>query len=116
MREADILYRTLTDRITVTREAWNGARWVSETVYQELACALSRAVQASTPKLNGERALVPETEGRLNLFLPVGTVLKAGDKANVSREGQVFRGICSATLPYPSHTVATIYLQEVDGV
>lgn len=52
MREADILYRTLTDRVTVTREVWNGARWVSETVYQELACALSRAVQASTPKLN----------------------------------------------------------------
>jgi hypothetical protein len=95
---------------------WNGARWVSETLYQELACALSRAVQASTPKLNGEWADVPETEGRLNLYLPAGTVLRAGDRATVIREGQVFRGICSPTMPYPSHAVATIYLQEVEGV
>ena len=115
MREADILYQTLTDRVTVTREVWNGARWVSETVYQELACALSRAVQASTPKLGGEWADVPEAEGRLSLFLPVGTVLKAGDKATVIREGQVFRGICSPTMPYPSHAVATIYLRVVVG-
>ena len=116
MREADILYRTLTDRVTVTREVWNGDRWVTERVYEELACALSRVVQASSPKLNGEREPVPETEGRVNLFLPAGTVLKAGDKAAVTREGQVFRGICSPTLPYPSHAVATLYLQEVDGV
>ena len=115
MREADILYQTQTDRVTVTREVWNGARWVSETVYQELACALYRAVQASTPKLGGEWADVPEAEGRLSLFLPVGTVLKAGDKATVIREGQVFRGICSPTMPYPSHAVATIYLREVEG-
>ena len=115
MREADILYRTLTDRITVTREVWNGARWVSEMVYQELACALSRAVQASTPKLNGEWADVAEAEGRLSLFLPAGTVLKAGDRATVIREGQVFRGICSPTMPYPSHAVAAIYVQEVEG-
>lgn len=115
MREADILYRTLTDRATITREAWNGARWVTETVYTELACALSRAVQASTPKLSGEWADVPEAEGRLSLYLPAGTVLKAGDKATVIREGMVFRGICSPTMPYPSHAVATIYLQEVEG-
>lgn len=115
MREADILYRTLTDRATVTREVWNGARWVTERVYEELACALSRAVQASTPKLNGEWADVPQAEGRLSLFLPVGTVLKAGDKVTVVREGQVFRGICSPSMPYPSHAVATMYLQEVEG-
>lgn len=115
MREADILYRTLTDRATVTREVWNGARWVSERVYEELACALSRAVQASTPKWNGEWADVPQAEGRLSLFLPAGTVLKAGDKVTVVREGQVFRGICGPTMPYPSHAVATMYLQEVEG-
>ena len=116
MREADILYRTLTDRVTVTREVWNGAKWVTERVYEELACALSRVVQAGSPKLNGEREPVPEVEGKLRLFLPAGTVLEAGDKATVIREGQVFRGLCSPTLPYPSHAVATIFLQEVEGV
>jgi len=116
MREADILYRTFTDRVTVTREVWNGERWVTETVYEELACALSRVVQAGSPKLKGEREPIPETEGKLRLFLPVGTVLKAGDRAAVVREGQVFRGICSPVLPYPSHAVATLYLQEVEGL
>ena len=58
---------------------------------------------------------VPEAEGRLSLYLPAGTVIKAGDKATVIREGQVFRGICSPTMPYPSHAVATIYLREVEG-
>ena len=115
MREADILYRTLTDRVTVTRDVWRDTRWENETVYEGLACALSRAVQASTPKLNGERAEMPESEGRLRLFLPVGTVLKTGDRAVVIREGQRFAGICSASVPYPSHAVADLYLQEVDA-
>lgn len=116
MKEAEILYRTLTDRATVTREVWNGARWTTETVYERLACALSRGVQASTPRIESEWAEVPETQGRLSLFLPAGTVLKAGDRAEVLRERQVFRGICGASLPYPSHAVATMYLQEVEPV
>jgi hypothetical protein len=116
LREADILYRTLTDRATVTREVWNGARWVTQTVYEGLACALSRVVQAGTPKLRDEWADVPETMGRAILFLPAGTVLKAGDRVAVIREAQVFRGICSPSLPYPSHAVATLYLQEVEGL
>lgn len=41
MREADILYRTLTDRVTVTRDVWRDTRWENETVYEGLACALS---------------------------------------------------------------------------
>lgn len=114
MSEADILYRTLTDRVTVTREAWNGARWETKTVYENLACALSRAVQSSTPKVTGEWEEVTETGGKLALYLPAGTRLLAGDRAVVLREGQVFRGICSATLPYPSHALATLLLQEVE--
>lgn len=115
MSEADILYRTLTDRVTVTREVWTGARWETQTVYENLACALSRAAQAITPKLTGQWEDVMETGGKLGLYLPAGTRLLAGDRATVLREGQVFRGICSATLPYPSHALAILLLQEVDA-
>ena len=61
MREADILYRTLTDRVTVTREVWNGARWVSETVYQELACALSRALFSAGSSMDARMAMMAIT-------------------------------------------------------
>lgn len=113
MSEADILYRTMTDRATITREVWNGARWETKTLYEDLACALSRSAQASTPKVTGQWEGVTETDGRLSLYLPAGTQLIAGDRAAVTRQGQVFRGICSATLPYPSHALAMIFLQEV---
>lgn len=113
MKEAEIIARTLTDRVTVTREVWNGIGWETETVYQNLACALSRTVQSESPKRTGLWADLEESEGRLELLLPAGTRLLVGDRAAVCREGQVFRGICSATLPYPSHAMATFYLQEV---
>ena len=115
MREADILYRTMTDRVTVTREVWDGTRWETRTVYENLACALSRTMQAITPTINGQWEDVMEDGGRLGLFLPAGTQLLAGDRAVVLREGQVFRGICSATMPYPSHALSILLLQEVEG-
>ena len=115
MNEGAILRRTMTDRVTVTRKIWNGARWESTVLYENLDCALSRGVQSSTPKLTGDWEDICETEGRLTLFLPAGVCLQAGDQAEVRRLGQVIRGLCSATLPYPSHAVATLYLQEVQA-
>ena len=49
----------------------------------------------------------------LLLFLPAGTVLQAGDRAEIIREGQVFRGVCGPCMPYPSHCYTTILVQEV---
>ncbi|MBQ3533703.1 MAG: hypothetical protein IJA56_00900 [Clostridia bacterium] len=113
MSEDSILRRTMTDRVTITRQVWNGARWESTVLYENLACALSRAVQSSTPKLTGNWEGVTEDDGKLTLYLPAGVRLQAGDRAEVRRLDQVICGLCSATLPYPSHGVATLYLQEV---
>ena len=49
----------------------------------------------------------------MSLFVPRDTVLQAGDRAEIRREGQVLLGICSAALPYPSHGVARFFLTEV---
>ena len=105
----------MTDRVTLTRKIWNGARWESTVLYENLECALSRAVQSSTPKLTGNWEGITENDGRLALFLPAGVCLQAGDNAEVHRMGQVLRGLCSATMPYPSHAMATFYLQEVEA-
>lgn len=113
MSEEGILRRTMTDRVTIIRQVWNGARWESTVVYEHLACALSRAVQSNTPKLTGNWEDIMENDGRLMLYLPAGVCLMAGDRAEVHRQEQVICGLCSATLPYPSHSVATLYVQEV---
>ena len=109
LNEAAILRATMTDCGTFTRRGEIG----EETVYDGLPCAISRAMQAATPKLNGQWEPCVETDARLGLFLPQGTVLLAGDRAEIIREGMVYRGICSAGLAYPSHVYATMLLQEV---
>lgn len=109
LNEAAILRATMTDCGKITRRGETG----EETVYEGLPCALSRAMQAATPKLNGQWEPCVETDARLGLFLPRGTVLLAGDRAEIVREGMVYRGICSAGLAYPSHVYATMLLQEV---
>lgn len=113
MNEAAILRATMTDSGTFTRRVWKGAGWAEEVLYEQLACALSRSPQAASPKLRGQWDGVAETEARLALFLPAGTVLQAGDRAEIVREGQVFRGVCGPCIPYPSHCYTTILLQEV---
>ncbi len=113
MNEAAVLRATMTDSGTFFRKTWTGTGWKEETVYENLACALSRAPQAFAPRLNGEWEAVPESDSRLGLFLPVGTVLQAGDRAEIVRQGQVFRGICGPGLPYLSHCYATFQVQEV---
>lgn len=113
MSEAAILRATMTDSGTFTRRVWKGSGWAEEVVYAQLACALSRSPQAATPKVRGQWEDVAETDAKLALFLPAGTVLQAGDRAEIFREGQVFRGICGPCMPYPSHCYTTILVQEV---
>ena len=116
MSEAAILRATMTDSGTFTRQVWKGSGWSEEVVYEQLACALSRSPQATTPRVRGQWEDVAETDARLALFLPAGTVLQAGDRAEIVREGQVFRGVCGPCMPYPSHCYTTILVQEVAAV
>ena len=81
--------------------------------YEGLPCALSRAPQTPTASITGLWEEVPECQGQMSLFVPRDTVLQAGDRAEIHREGQVLLGICSAALPYPSHGVARFFLTEV---
>lgn len=103
----------MTDRATITREAWNGTAWERVVAYEGLPCALSRAPQTPTASITGLWEAVPECQGQMSLFVPRDTVLQAGDRAEIRREGQVLLGICSAALPYPSHGVARFFLTEV---
>ena len=111
--EAAVWRATMTDRATVTREEWNGAAWKTVVAYEGLPCALSRAPQTPTASLTGLWEEVPEAQGQMSLYVPRGTLLLAGDRAEIRREGQIFRGVCSAVLPYPSHGVARFFLTEV---
>lgn len=103
----------MTDRATITREEWNGTAWERVVAYEGLPCALSRAPQTPTASLTGLWEDVPESRGQMSLFVPRDTLLRAGDRAEIRREGQVLSGICSAALPYPSHGVARFFLTEV---
>lgn len=113
MSEAAILRATMTDRATVTRETWDGTAWKTVVAYEDLPCALSRAPQNPTATIGGLWEDVPEDQGQMTLFVPRGVLLLAGDRAEVSREGQVMRGVCAAVLPYPSHGMARFFLTEV---
>ena len=114
MNEAAVLRATMTDSGTFTRQVWNGSGWSEKVIYEQLACALSRSPQAATPRVRGQWEEVAETDTPLALFLPAGTVLQAGDRAEIFREGMLYRGICSAGLAYPSYVYATVLLQEVE--
>ncbi len=113
MNEADILRWTMTDSGTFTRRSWNGKGWQTVVLYEHLACALSRTAQSQTPRTGGQWEDLQESQGRMGLFLPAGTVLQAGDRAEIRRAGQIFRGVCGPCLPYLSHCYTTLLVQEV---
>ncbi len=114
MNEAAILRGTMTDRGTFTRQKWTGREWKTETVYENIPCALSRTAQTQTPRTGGQWEELVESQGRMGLFLPAGTMLQAGDRGEIRREGQVLKGVCGACLPYSSHCYTTILVQEVE--
>ncbi|MGM9655314.1 MAG: hypothetical protein ACI3XU_08170 [Butyricicoccaceae bacterium] len=115
VNEAAILRATMTDSGTFTRQVWNGREWKTEILYEGLACALSRQPQAAAPRTRGQWEDMGECEARLALFLPAGTVLRAGDRAEIRRAGQVLRGICGPCMPYLSHCFTTMLVQEVEA-
>ena len=80
MSEAAVLRSTMTDRATITREAWNGTAWERVVAYEGLPCALSRAPQTPTASITGLWEEVPECQGQMSLFVPRDTVLQAGDR------------------------------------
>ena len=116
MREADIIRATLTDRITVYRTDAADPLAPAQVVYQHLPCALSRTAKVSIPDPADPAAPLAESAFRVTLFLPAGTFVRSGDRADVLRLGCRFSGSLSPGIPYPSHTVAVMEVQEVTGV
>ncbi|MBQ7492124.1 MAG: hypothetical protein IJT76_06000 [Clostridia bacterium] len=113
MDERKAILATLTDRAAVFRRVRSGAGYDTEQVYTDLPCALSRNYQGGRPRLTGEMEGVAESGFFLMLYLPAGTALLAGDRAEVLREGVKYAGICSAAMQYPSYAVASMEVQEV---
>ncbi|MBR5390967.1 MAG: hypothetical protein IK141_06710 [Clostridia bacterium] len=113
MNEERALLATMTDRATVFRGIRSGAGYDTEQVYTDLPCALSRNYQGGRPRLTGEMEGVAESGFFLMLYLPKGTVILAGDRAEVLREGVKYAGICSAAMQYPTYAVASMEVQEV---
>lgn len=113
MREAEILRRTMTDRAEITRQVWNGAEYESRVIYPALPCALSRSSHTASPRLRGEWENAAESGFTLMLYLPRGTVLRAGDRASVLREEQRYSGICSTSIGYPGFALSMLTVQEV---
>ncbi len=113
MKEKEILRRTMTDRVRVTRWVTEAGVRTERTLWDGLECALSRGVNSALPKLGGELEAVSEDRYRMMLYLPAGTVLLAGDRVEVRREGQIFSGISSGSVGYPSFAAAGVEIQEV---
>ena len=113
MSEERILRATMTDRATIWRQS-SGLGGVSETmIYRDLPCALSRSAQVRSPAAAGELDPMAEDRFPVSLFLPAGTCLQVGDRAEITRQGQVFCGTTSASVPYPSHSAAVLQVREV---
>ncbi len=113
MNEGKAILAMLTDRAEVFRRVRRGTGYETERIYHELPCALSRNYQGGRPRLTGEMEGVAESAFFLMLYLPPKTMLLAGDRAEVLREGVRYAGICSAAMQYPSYAVASMEIQEV---
>ena len=113
MHEAQILQATMTDRITVWRQTVSAGAAEERQIYRDRACALSRSAHVASPSSPAAMAPLAERSYRMTLFLPTGTVLLAGDRAQVTRDGQIFCGVTSDSIPYPSHSVCVFEIREV---
>lgn len=113
MQEHLILRATMQDRAHITRQTADktGTSW--GTVYDGIPCALSRSAKVSSPDPGTPAAALREGIFRATLFLPAGTVTHTGDQAVILRQGVSFSGVLSASVPYVSHSVAVILIQEV---
>jgi hypothetical protein len=116
MREADIIRATLTDRVTVFRADAADPFAPAQVVYETIPCALSRTAKVSAPDPADLNGALAECCFRVTLFLPAGTHIRAGDRAEVTRLDSRFFGVLSPGMPYPSHTVAVMEVWEVTQV
>lgn len=116
MSEREILRATMTDSGSFFRKVWRNGGWNEKQIYAQLPCALSRSPQAATPTVRGAWEDMGECSARLALFLPAGTVLQPGDRGEIIRQGQVYRGICGPCMAYPSHCYTMLLVQEVRAV
>ncbi len=116
MREADILFSTLTDRVTISRSDPADPTAAPQVLYQDLPCALSRTAMVTAPDPHDPARPLAESAFRATLFLPAGTWTRTGDRAEVLREGVRFSGVLSPGIPYPSHTVAVMHVWEVTAL
>ena len=116
MREADIILATLTDRVTISRPDPDDALNGETAVYTDLPCALSRTAMVTAPDPHDPMKPLAECGFRATLLLPRDTRVCTGDRAEVLRQGVRFSGVLSPGIPYPSHTVAVLYVWEVTPV
>ena len=113
MREADILRRTLTDRVTIRRADAADPAGVGKVLYRDLPCALSRTAKVTDPDPHDPGDVMAECDFRMTIFLPEGTWTATGDRAEVLRGNTRFSGVLSNSVPYPSHAVAVMRVWEV---
>lgn len=113
MTEREILLRTFTDRVTVFRADPKDPLAAPEALYADLPCALSRTAIVTAPDPHDPMDSLAECGFRATLFLPAGTWTRTGDRAEVVRQGIRFSGVLSPSIPYPSHAVAVMRVQEV---
>ncbi len=116
MHQARILQATMRDRMTLSRQVVQQGRPIWETVYRDRACALSRSAAFSTGPVPTAVDEMAEAHYLLRLFLPAGTVVRAGDRIEVHTEQLLLRGTGSQSFGYPSYSVCTLQVEEVVGL
>lgn len=113
--EAAVIAATFDDKMTVLRQKISGGRPVDQVVYRDLPCAMSRSAHTASPAPPGFGAIMPESRYRISVFMPAGTVVHLGDRVDVYRRGQIFRGSASDSIGYESHSVCVVDIWEVAG-
>ena len=115
MGEAAVLAATMTDRLCLWRQAVRAGAVTEDLVYDGLPCALSRSAHTASPSPMGMGAVMAESVYRMSLFMPAGTVTRLGDRVEIARDGQIFRGSASDSVGYPSHSVCVAEVRCVTG-
>ena len=87
-----------------------------KTVYDEVACALSRTAKTASPNPVEQPLPLPETAYRLALYTPPEILLALGDRLEITDDtGRCYQGLASDSFFYPSHTVTVVNILEVTG-
>ena len=112
--ESAILAATMTDRLRLRRQAVRGGTVTEELVYDGLPCALSRSAHTASPAPMTIGANLAESRYRMSLFMPAGAVTRLGDRVEIARDGQIFRGSASDSIGYCSHSVCVVDVRQAE--